>query len=154
LLVDITVIIVMYYIIISQPREKSMENESTEPERIPIGSTKDAVVRCEMCSLIKNCAVLCIQDDQQIDMNKQVIPETSILDLPPELHVRIIELSNLALKDRASLRATCKSMEAAMASSDFWLHDFSREYGTVSICQKSMLLFPHLNNAAGSDSGE
>ncbi|GMT20830.1 hypothetical protein PFISCL1PPCAC_12127, partial [Pristionchus fissidentatus] len=98
-----------------------MDKESNEPEIIPLGSTKDAVVRCEMDDVIKNCAVSSIQSDQKIDMNKQVTNRTSLLDLPPELHVRIIEASNLALKDRVNLRASCKSTESAVASSDFWV---------------------------------
>ncbi|GMT13044.1 hypothetical protein PFISCL1PPCAC_4341, partial [Pristionchus fissidentatus] len=51
--------------------------------------------------------------------SEEVILKPSLLDLPTEILVRIIERSSITLKDRANLRATCKSMEAAVAKSDY-----------------------------------
>ncbi|GMT13042.1 hypothetical protein PFISCL1PPCAC_4339, partial [Pristionchus fissidentatus] len=54
-------------------------------------------------------------EESNAERGETLIPETtSLLDLPQEILVKIIERSDLDLRDRANIRATCKSMNSVV----------------------------------------
>ncbi|GMT13045.1 hypothetical protein PFISCL1PPCAC_4342, partial [Pristionchus fissidentatus] len=61
--------------------------------------------------------------------------KSSLIDLPQEILIQIIQGSNLSLKDRANLRATCKYLESAVAKSEYSLVLWPGVLGTVVISQ-------------------